>query len=211
MALSIPINAMAHPVAFSTAARSVWQNVGVGFIERVAAFAMDFASVAKVGLSGSRPSFFSAARFASARSAQPRTSLSYAGVLRRVFVAVIAMCAAREMRRYVHPTQDVLAHRYGFEVIRVYAKRIAAKVIERLSIWNAAIGSLPCPVPSARVLAKKSIKAAVATSSGAAPNPARASVGHVHWDGAIFVDLRKQLFGRRERSCHPSFVTYRED
>lgn len=212
-ALSLPTDAMAHPVAFTTSARSVRKDVGVGFVEWMASLAVRFVGVAKVRAGGASLSFFLTACLSSARSAEPRASFSYARVFWRELVAIVAVCARGKMSGGVLTAKDVGPHRYQIKMIGVYAERVAAKVIENFPFGNGAMRQLPCPPPCADRLTaatKPSVKPAVALLDSAGPDPATSRMGHMFWNRSKHVDSVENLFVCERWSCHGALISASE-
>lgn len=82
-----------------------------------------------------RPRFFFAAGGPAAGPTEASASGGDAGVVWRIFMAAVAMSAARIPSRHVGAAQDVLARSHKLYVARIDAARVLAKMI-----WHQFIG-----------------------------------------------------------------------
>ena len=185
-------------VAGSASPRASIRNVGIVLIEWMSEFAMRFRTVPSIRSSFTQLLLLTFALFASADTAKASPCFCDTGVLRGVFVSVIAVGTAGEVGGGSISTKDVDLHGYRLKMVWVNAQCVSAKMIQSHSLRNRTVNLLPSPPPCSRGLTEEPVYSTIASSCCPSPYPTWTEFRFEMWrKTAVFVNLFPQLLRSR--------------
>lgn len=200
---------MGSPVFFSgpdattlsTLASAGRRDFSISFVKRMTVFTMGFGLMAKVRLTSTGASLFFLTGNSAASTAEPSTRFGDTGILWGVLMSIIAMSTPGVVGGCISAAKDIFTNGNEFDVKRVYARSVFAKVIRHKAWWNWAyqifIGKSNCQdfLPMSR--GKTPIIAPITLFCTGKPSPALPQVRAFFWYWTAFDNLFPKSFSSR--------------